>query len=622
VSGLAIVAQDDFAAGILRGVAPDVQPGVGLYSSVNGFYDDDGDIYKRGGTSYYSIPPVAQINNLTFIWSGFLARRPTVVLGDTNSMYYLDGAKKPVNMGGGPVPGPCQGAVTADTLFMPNGVAYGGGGLLQNYYNAGTATFDPASAIVVGQGTAWLANVDVGMFLSDPNLPAGKKLTGYYRVVAVTDNTHLTIDRKPTTLNNVVQAATDYQIAASTLWTRPSSLPATGTLHLAAIADRLIVACGNRVAFSEAGKPWSYLPDDYHDLPQGVQVMGLGAIRDNLMVFTNYGLWKVTNLSYDLTDALGNVQQILSLDAPELSLWHESGLSEWNGRLIAPGIDRVYLIDGMSAPVPISDSITPLYMSYVRAAFRPGGAKVFRNTLFLPIIHQDNTPELMLACRVNRAVKARLTYYPWTLLTGHAAKSVALDVALIANAPMLLSVIGGQAGRVAELTNLFAPSASNSHDADGTVPEFDVQTRDFPTGNGQPNHVRRLRLRYTLEADATGPPEIHAGFSTGSRAQTYEAVAKQGTYANIKAAYASYEALFRGPGWVSGLPVSADDPSRYWNVLDVFDLSAPGIDPAAWWITPTVRTRYIRARFRITDPVAKLVFHHVDLSIRPATHNR
>jgi hypothetical protein len=35
-----------------------------------------------------------------------------------------------------------------------------------------------------------------------------------------------------------------------------------------------------------------------------------------------------------------------------------------------------------------------------------------------------------------------------------------------------------------------------------------------------------------------------------------------------------------------------------------------------------VRTRYVRTRFRVTDPVAKLVLHHVDLSVRPATHNR
>jgi hypothetical protein len=604
----------------LATVAPDVQPGVGVHSSINGLFDDDGDIYKRGGTSYYGTPSVGQINDMTFIWSGFLSRRPTIVLGDEQSMYYLNSAKVPTNMGGGSVPGPVQGAVTYDVLYMPNGVAYAGGGQLQNYYNAGTATFDPASQIIVGQGTQWLANVDVGMFLSDPNLPANRKLSNYYRVTGVVDNTHLTIDRKPTTLNNAIQAATDYQLSASVLWTRPSSLPATGTLHLAAIADRLIVACGNRVAFSEAGMPWSFLPDDYHDLPQGVQVMGLGAIRDNLMVFTNYGLWKVTNLSYDLTDALGNVQQILSLDAPEMSLWHESGLAEWNGRLIAPGVDRVYLIDGLSAPVPLSDSITPLYMTYVRGAFRPGGAKVFRNTLFLPIIKQDNTPEVMLACRVNRAVRGRQTYFPWALLTGHAALSTALDVALISGTPMLLAVTGGQAARVIELTNIFAPSKANSHDADGTVPEFDVETRDFPTGNGQPNHVRRLRLRYSLEPD-TALPEIHAGYSTGSRAQTYEEVGTQGTYAEIENTYSTYEELFRGPGWIS-LPASIDDPDRYWTPLKVVDLNAPGIDPVAWWIAPSVRTRYVRTRFRVTDPVAKLVLHHVDLSVRPATHNR
>lgn len=619
MSGLAIIKQDDFAAGILRGVAPDVQPGLGVFNSLNGLYDDDGDIYKRGGTGYYSTLPAFQINGLTFLWTGFLSNKAVQLAADKDTMYALDAAKKPVAIGGaGSLP--VLPAITANTLFMPNRVAWGGSA--KQLYNTGTITVDPATTTVTGAGTAWSANVEAGMLLWDANTPANAKLKDYYRVVSVVDNTHLTLDRKPITTTGAAVAALDYFVSSTMTWTPPASLPAGGTLHLAAIAGRLVVASGNRIAFSEANKPWSFLADDYHDLPQGVLVMGLGTIRDTLQVFTNYGLWSITNLSYNLTDAVGNIQQILSLLAPELSLWHESGLTEWAGRVIAPCIDRVYLIDGMSAPVSLSDSVTPLYMQYIRGGFRPGGTKVFRNTFFLPVVKPDATatPEIMFACRVNRPVKGRLTYYPWTVLTGHAAGAVSLDVALVTQAPMLLAA--HKDGRVSNFTDLFAPSRANAYDADGTVAEFDVETRDFPTGSGQPNHVRRVRLRYTLEAADIGLPRIDAGYSTGSRAQDYEAVAKQGTYAQIKAAYANYTALFRGLGWVSGLPPSAGDPDRFWSLMDPEKLTAPGVDPATWWLRPVSRSRYIRARFRISDPVGKLVIHHIDLSVRPATHSR
>jgi hypothetical protein len=502
VSGLAIVAQDDFAAGILRGVAPDVQPGVGLYSSVNGFYDDDGDIYKRGGTSYYSIPPVAQINNLTFIWSGFLARRPTVVLGDTNSMYYLDGAKKPVNMGGGPVPGPCQGAVTADTLFMPNGVAYGGGGLLQNYYNAGTATFDPA--------------------------------------------------------------------------------------------------------------------DDYHELPGGVQVMGLASIRDTLLGFSNFGLWSVANMSYDLTDAQGNIQQTLSLLTPEVSLWQEGGLCEWNGKIIAPCIDKIFVVDALSAPVPISTSIAPDYQSFVRGGFQLGGARVFNNHLFMPVLDSALGASALYVCRLDRPVQGRQLYFPWSTFTNSARSVTHFDVALIAPKPMLL---GAQTNHVfSDYAPVFTPNANNRLDSGSQAYEFDVETRDFPTGNGQPNHVRKLRLRYTLEGDAA----ILAGYSYGSVAQTYDALRSGSTdYADVKVDYANYEIVFRGPTFIpGGLPASPDDPARFWYTLYDQTPPDPGVDPVTWQLPQAQRVRYIRFRFRTTDAPARLVVHHLDFHVRSAGHDR
>jgi hypothetical protein len=534
---LSQVAQDDFAVGILRGVAPDVQPGVGLTNAVNGLLDDDGDIYRRGGDTYYSAFP-AGANPLTFIWTGYLNNQPKMLLGDKTGLFTLDAAKRLAPIAGGaPVLAPVLPAVIANTVYLPN-------------------------------LSKW---------------------------------------------NGTLAAA----------WTRPAALPAAGTLHVASVAQRLVVASGNRIAFSVAEQPDNFVADDFHELPSGVVVIGLASARDTLLIFSNYGMWTVSNMSFNLTDALGNIQQVLGLLAPEISLWHESGLAEWSGRWIAPCIDRVYMVDAVSQPVAISDSITPIYMGHVRGGYRPGGAKVFRNTLFLPILTQDvATPHALLTCRLNRPIRGRQVYYPWTTFEGHAARVVMGDVSLIDATPKFLAA--HQDGRVTSLTDVFNPSDSVAADADGTVHAFDVETRDYATGTGQPNHVRKLRLRYTLENAPGTLARVTAGVSYGAVGQTYEAVREHsGDYAQVDASYASYEELFRGgAGLVGDLPRSPDDPLRYWVTVSDQTLPEPGADPVSWRFSRAARVRYVRVRFRITDPVAKFTIHHLDLAVRPATHDR
>jgi hypothetical protein len=86
-----------------------------------------------------------------------------------------------------------------------------------------------------------------------------------------------------------------------------------------AIAGRLVVAAGNVVAFSEADNRSSL---QRRRLPRAAgrrRHHGPEAIEDTLLVFTNFGLWSITNMAYNLTDAAGNVQQSLSLLVPELS---------------------------------------------------------------------------------------------------------------------------------------------------------------------------------------------------------------------------------------------------------------------------------------------------------------
>jgi hypothetical protein len=43
---------------------------------------------------------------------------------------------------------------------------------------------------------------------------------------------------------------------------------------------------------------------------------------------------------------------------------------------------------------------------------------------------------------------------------------------------------------------------------------------------------------------------------------------------------------------------------------------------ALWRLFAARRARYARMRFRTTDTPFSLVFHHVDMGVRPASHQR
>lgn len=411
--------------------------------------------------------------------------------------------------------------------------------------------------------------------------------------------------------------------AAASTGQLPAPLPGMGgTVHLAACGGRLVIGQGRFVRFSASGAPRSFAADDFHELPEGAEIRGLGTIKDTLLVFTGYGIWSIQNMDLDLTDDAGNPQQVMQKLLPELGLLHEAGLAEWGGRIVAPCGDRCLLVDTISAPTPVSDSISGLYMQHVNAGRLPGGAKVYRNHYFLPWMNPDGSVASVMVCRLNRPVKGRLTYFPWSILTGHAAGMVMGDLAAVTTAPSML--VAHRDGRVVDYFSLFDPSDDVDLDVDGGTPEFDLETRDFPTGNGQPNHLRALRLWYTLRDLSGEQASIQAAFSWNDVAQDYEQLRQGRTYADVLSEYADYGAVLRGslPVGLWGPGPWAEDPDRYWVPLDERALDSPGIDPEQWNLALPKRVRYARVRFRCTDPVAKLIVHRVGLGVRPATHQR
>jgi hypothetical protein len=196
------------------------------------------------------------------------------------------------------------------------------------------------------------------------------------------------------------------------------------------------------------------------------------------------------------------------------------------------------------------------------------------------------------------------------------------DIAALTSAPTML--VAHADGRILDYRAIFEPDAQTVHDADGSTPEFDLETRDFPTGNGQPNHLRGLRLSYTLQSIDGMSASVDAAFSYGSRAQTYERLRTVGLYSDVKATYPDYGAVERGEldPTVWGSAPWADDPGRYWEALDGHAPLSDGVEPEQWTLPRPKRVRYARARFRCVDPVAKLVVHRIGLGVRPATHQR
>jgi hypothetical protein len=490
---LSQIAQDDFSAGTLRGTAPDVQPGVGVSSALNGLLNDDGDVYRRGGDKHVGVSVGSEI---LWLWTGFLSGAP-VELVATRDTIFANGVSLVTGL---TIDGPMQVAAFENALYLPTGT------------------------VIRSAGGVLTAGV----------------------------------------------------------WARPANIDAAAPMHVANVIGRLAVGCLNRVAFSGAGTPEVFAATDYHALGGGVLTKGLFALTDTLLVFTNFGLWAISNMAFNLTDDAGNVQQSLSLLVPGLSLIHEAGLAAYQERVVAPCIDRIYLVDAINPPVAISDSIAVDWNGYVAQGMLPGGAKVFNSTLFLPVRlpplvvpGEGWTPGAivtLLVCRLNRPVRGRVMYFPWSDFGGHPATMRHFDVSLTQDTPRLLG--GGQDGTITDLTGVFTLDASNTLDADATAPTFYLETRDFPTGQGQPNHLRRIRLRYT----AKGSGQILAAYSS-------------------------------------------DPGHEDWVELDPQPLT-DGKEPLSWWLPSAVRVRFVRVRFETPDAVEGLVVHRIELNTRSAAHAR
>jgi len=277
----------------------------------------------------------------------------------------------------------------------------------------------------------------------------------------------------------------------------------------AVAGNRLFVASGDTISFSDIGAGGigtvTFNATDYHQVPEGVQVIGLEGLRNALVAFTTGGVWVYSNIGFDLTDSAGNVQHRVDRYSRDLILWGDAGIAAWEGGLVVPALDDVWIMSlgvASEAPSPfqrISEPISGLYRAYVAAGYRPGQACVHRGHYLLPILNGETVVDV-LVCRVDRQE------YPWSHLTGFGAEVPAFVVRTTGSVPELIGTSAGT-GRVMDL-HYFEPTLDVARDANQTSHRWALQLRDYATGPLSLNTVTKVRLGYDLGEMHAGPPPV------------------------------------------------------------------------------------------------------------------
>lgn len=591
------LAQDDFSGGMVRNVAPHLIQENAVYDVINGLLNDDGSVYRRGGTAYKS--DAATDTEIVFLWDGSLTPGARTFWASESNFFVLDSDdESPVNLGGD---GLTQAGVAAEVggfLFLPGGYIYGGSRKTAAY-STGTVTTVNDSPTVTGSGTSWTANVDVGMIFQTATSER------VYIVQSVDSDTQITLTEnyegtgaggKTYSLSNV------YKIAAADPYYDSAGYVSLQSQKLFAYSD-------NRVFFSNLGNPHAYDATDYHRLPAGATVTGAANIGDAVLIFSTKGVWKLSGAIYDLTDAAGNVQHQLDLLSEQLILWDPAGLANWEQMVIAPCVNGVYLIDGVSSPVMLSSTIDPALNFYTDGGYGLGQTVAYENHFFMPVLEEStNIVQETFVCRLDTAYldRRRTTKFPWTRFsgTGGTMNAFAVRVSGTTNTPFLWGA--GADARIHDCTTFFHPANAVKNDADGTTFSFRLITRDYETGDMTENVVRKMRLRYELIDNGGDDPTITAGWASEG-------------YRDLVLGEWDHPAGL----WDTGFGPSGTEPwaSAALGLGDFTEFAdtAPednGQNPYVWQVNK--RLRYVRFVVKTDDPCTSLTIRSLESFIRPA----
>jgi hypothetical protein len=509
-SGLLHQSQHDFSAGAYPQL--DTVPANGLEDIVNGILEDDGSISRRGGGSYLGSLSTSSGQSFRNLWTGYLGVVGQVAVASilkpsvpTHDFYVRGVAQSDFVLGWG------------DSLLMQTQRPIASNGMVLFTYGSGTGAFvtawggsmapsltsqsltlTPDSKTVTGTGTNFTASAPGALI----QRPVGGPAVAV--VESIQSDTSLTLFEPwggplVTSLLPLSQFIS-YRIARNSLPDVPSPV------YLAPMFDRVLIGRGSRIAFTQPGFPFFVADTDYHQLPEGAVVLGMEPLRDQLLVFTTDGVYVISGLAFDLTDALGNVQQRVEQVAPDLVLWDNLGIAGWRGTVVAPCVDDVYLVDSVASMRPITGGMRSLYRSYVKAGYQLGQAAVYQSHYVLPVVNGDMWVDTLI-CDLRSG--------GWVRWDGAAGTLKALAVRLGDSTRQPGLWASSQRGRLMDLTGCFYPDTTNKSDPDGAQHSLRIETRTFTGGDLFKHQWRKARLRVEITGSATPEDSIRASYETG-----------------------------------------------------------------------------------------------------------
>jgi hypothetical protein len=346
---VAVFAQDDWGGGIFRGRrAP---PGT-VYDAVNALVDDEGQVFKRTGSAYKS-DDASNGETFDMLADVYVAAgRRTLFSGETaGHLWALGNDDHTPRLLGGGVRKFSRPVALNGFVFFPGAtgeaagtVRFYAGSLAGVGYSTGTVTVTNGSTTVTGAGTAWLANADAGMILGSGTTTAAVK--------SVDSDTQITL---LSPWPGATAAGAGYALSIQLARELPGGhrhLRDRDEGHLPRLrrpaAPLRRPTARLRVQPRATRSPST--PNSYQEIPSDAYIIGADSLSDTGLIFTTSGIWAIENLALDIVDDAGNVQQQVQNVTKDVILWDDAGIAAWEGALVVPAIDDVYMSASTGRP--------------------------------------------------------------------------------------------------------------------------------------------------------------------------------------------------------------------------------------------------------------------------------
>jgi hypothetical protein len=300
-----------------------------------------------------------------------------------------------------------------------------------------------------------------------------------------------------------------------------------------------------RIDFSDVGNPGTFGATSFHQIPEG-GIRGIIGLRDAVVVFTTAGVWIISNVGMNLTDAAGNVQHRIDRYSRSLSLWSADALgATYEESLIVPARDGVYLLSyGVSSEAPqaftlISRPIASLYRAYAQNPnYGTGQLSVYRGHLILPIVDNTTVNGVVdtFVCNLDATDSSGRRTFPWVRLAATSLRAESGVVSVHTG-----NLLGGAMTSNRPMTLDYFDRSLSTTDADGQSWATVLKTRAPVT----PDDAATLANYLNDVGGSTALSGFAGDNSLTERVPWSWRVAKPARYSTIEVAQAGAPSVFR-----------------------------------------------------------------------------